>query len=307
MLAGFGNANLGTAQAIMSDISDRNSRAKAMGLIGAAFGLGFVLGPAIGGILGQYGAAAPAFAAAALGGINLVAAYVWLPETLVKSEVSKQKTRRFSWQAFKHATRHTNVMEIFLTTLVAITAFAMMEQIVGLFIEFRWLGLSASHDAHHVKAATELTSYFLVAVGVVAIFVQGGMIGPLSRKFGEANICRAGLATMAVAMALVPVLIDGHSMPLMLLCAAILAFGKGLYNPSSTGLLSLSVDADEQGSILGMNQSIAALGRVIGPSIAGILFETQETLPFFISAAMIGIAATVAIRLRAPTASRDSA
>lgn len=300
MLAGFGNANLGTAQAIMSDISDRQSRAKAMGLIGAAFGLGFVLGPAIGGILGQFSVAAPAFAAAALGGLNLCAAYIWLPETLKKDTSRSPSRPKFSWETLKHACRHTNVAEIFVTTLIAITAFAMMEQIVGLFIEFKWLGLSASHDAQHVKAATELTSYFLVAVGVVAIFVQGGFIGPLSRRFGEVNICRVGLAMMAISMALVPTLIDGKSMVLMLFCAALLALGKGLYNPSSTGLLSLSVDADEQGGILGINQSISALGRVIGPAAAGVLFELRASLPFLVSAFMIGFAALVALRFKAP-------
>ncbi len=299
MLAGFGNANLGTAQAIMSDISERNERAKAMGLIGAAFGLGFVLGPAIGGILGQVSPAAPAFAAAALGAVNLVMAYRLLPETLRTATKDAPLFRApMDFQSLRSACRHMNVAEIFITTLVTIAAFAMMEQIVGLFIAHQWLGSSDTTLPEHVRRATELTSYFLVVVGIVAIVIQGGLIGPLTRRLGEVQIFRIGLVLMVLAMAAVPALIDGSSMSKMLFCAATLAIGKGLYNPSSTSLLSLSSDEDAQGGILGLNQSISSLGRVIGPAMAGPLFEIWPAVPFYVSSGMIAIAALVSLRLR---------
>ena len=138
MLTGFGNANIGAAQAIISDVTDESNRAKGMGIIGAAFGLGFIFGPALGGLLGQYHPTYPAFAAAILGVFNLALAYFLLPETN-QGKGSTHKRAPLSIAAFKKAAQSPHLLPMLFITPITILSFALMEQIVGLFIEATWV------------------------------------------------------------------------------------------------------------------------------------------------------------------------
>lgn len=297
MLAGFGNANIATAQAIIADVTTAENRSKGMGLIGAAFGLGFIFGPAIGGALSHWGVQGPAFAAAGLSLLNLGLAYMLLPETLKPGNLASRHGF-LSLKRLQSAMRHVNAKNIFVISLVGTGAFAMMEQVIGLYIEAVWVTDGSLDPAVRIKAAARLTSYFLVAVGITATIVQGGLIGRLTKRFGERAICRSGLALMVVAMVLVPPLVGSQSMPLLLLGGVLLAAAMGLWGPATTGLLSISVDADEQGGVLGINQSLSALGRVLGPLAAGALFQTQITLPFYVGAGFFLVASLVAMSLR---------
>jgi DHA1 family tetracycline resistance protein-like MFS transporter len=295
LLAGFGNANIGAVQAIISDITTPENRAKGMGVLGAAFGLGFILGPAIGGIMGQISPQAPAFTAAGLAFCNLVLAYFILPETL---GTHRARRSRVNLKSLKHAMSQVNVGTIIIANFIFTAAFAMMEQAIGLFIARSHLGSNTIHDPDYVKRAAQLTAIYLVAVGVTATIVQGGLIGRLNKRFGEVRLATTGLFVVALGMAFVPYNIGQMPGMWMLLSAIVLAAGTGISGPSLSSLLSRSVSTDEQGGTLGLNQSMSSLGRVIGPGCAGMIFEWNMAAMFYISAVLIGLAWLASLRLR---------
>jgi DHA1 family tetracycline resistance protein-like MFS transporter len=304
MLAGFGNANIGVAQALVADVTDRENRAKGMGIIGAAFGLGFTFGPAIGGLLGQISPAAPGYGAAVLGVFNFILAWRLLPETHTKRVASPETesaghSRKvpLSFAALRRAAATRNVLPILVTTLTVITGFALMEQIMGLYIEHVWIGSGAT-TAESAKHATALTAGFLVAVGITATIVQGGLIGRLVKKYGELTLCKFGVLILVLAMLVTPLLVSSKQIGLLLVCAVLYAIGMGLFNPSMTSLLSKNVSEEDQGGTLGLNQSMASLGRFLGPAFAGILFERQANLPFYTSAVMIGVSFFLVLRIK---------
>lgn len=296
LLTGFGNANIGAAQAIIADVTDESNRAKGMGLIGAAFGLGFIFGPAIGGIAGQYGPTYPAFVAAAFGVINFLLAWFLLPETNTNRNSSTHGHKRLSLDTFREAKKTPFLISTLCLTLLTILAFALMEQIVGLFIERTWVNAGTT-TTESMKEAAKLTSVFLVAVGVTATIVQGGLIGRISKRLGDAAVIKISLVFLTISMLTTPYLIAAKSWGLLMLAGAILAGGMGLFNPSSTAYISKLADKDNQGSALGWNQSMASLGRVIGPSIAGTLFSLNMFRPFQISAIIMLVALFMSLRL----------
>lgn len=305
LLSGFGNANIATAQAIIADTTSGAERTKGMGLIGAAFGLGFIFGPALGGFLGQFGLAAPAFGAAALGLLNFVFAWSLLPETRPEGARGPSAVRVSPWAVLPTLAKRPNVLAIVGATLVMTTGFALMEQALGLFIERVWVPEALvlegeARDAAFRRAAA-LTSYLLVAIGVTATVVQGGLIGRLSRVFGEKRLTLVGLSGIALAMALIPVAGHYGTYWAMFPIAVLLATGTGLSTPSLNSLLSRSVHADEQGGALGVGQSASALGRVIGPAISGWLFQMTASLPFVAGAGFVVLALVIAFGLRAPS------
>ena len=286
-LAGFGNANLGTAQAVVADVTTQENRAKGMGLIGVAFGLGFLLGPGIGGFLGQYGPTIPLFAAGILATLNWIFAFFFLPET--KKTSSKPSARRvLPIDTFRAAKAFPNAQSLLLISLLYTWGFALMEQDITLFIEHIWVQPSPDMpDDQRIKEAASLTAYFLVTIGLTAVFVQGGLIGRLSRKYGEAPLIKLGLLIVASSLLCIPLIGHSGQFPLMLVLAVWMAFGSGILNPSKSALLSRSIPEDRQGEILGLNQSLSSLGRVLGPLIAGILFELNTSIPFAVGACIL--------------------
>ncbi len=297
MLAGFGSANIGTAQAIIADCTPPEKRAKGMGLIGAAFGLGFIFGPALGGSMVRFGLAVPAFVAAGLSSINWILAYFRLPETRSKGVAAIVSHRAFSLKALKHAARHPGVTQIFLVFLTYTLSFSLMEQVLGLFIESTWL-FAEPHSAAHSRHAATLTTYVLLVVGVTATIVQGGLIGRLAKRFGEKKLLLFGMAAVSLSLALIPVVGWVAGFAMLLPVSMLLAVGSGLVNPSLTSLLSRSVDKDEQGGALGIGQSLSALGRVIGPSVSGFLFEWHPGAPFWVGAVLTCVTGAVAYTVK---------
>ncbi len=300
MLSGVGGANIGTAQAIIADSTDASSRAKGMGVIGAAFGLGFTLGPAIGGYFSRFGLAAPALIAAGLAAVNWVAACFLLPETYPVERRGKSAPHRgtLSWAALRHVARHPNVGTLLAIGFVFTSAFSLMEQDLGLFVGYVWArvpGVAPTRES--LRHAAMLTSYVLIVVGITAIVVQGGLIGRLARRFGEGRLLKIGLTLVSVGLFCIPLTGQLGSYGLLLVVSSWIAVGTGLSNPSLVSLLSQSVDPDEQGGALGVAQSLSALGRVVGPSVAGLLFEIGIGLPFWIGGAFILICIALALRL----------
>lgn len=295
MLSGFGNANIATAQAIIADTTTGADRTKGMGLIGAAFGLGFIFGPALGGFLGQFGLAAPAFGAAILGVINFIFAATMLPET--RPETHVDTVRVMPWQVIPKLIHHTNFLRIVAVLFVTTTGFALMEQALGLYIERVWVPeaahLTGEAQSEAFKHAAALTTYLLVAIGVTATVVQGGLIGRLSRRFGERRLALVGLTSTVGSLVCIPVVGSTAAFAAMFPVVVLLAVGTGLSTPSMNSLLSQSVGADEQGGALGVGQSASALGRVVGPALSGWLFQMLIGAPFFVGAGLTALAVLV--------------
>ena len=304
MLSGFGTANIGTAQAIIADCTSPETRARGMGLIGAAFGLGFILGPALGGVLGQFGLAAPAFAAAGFCTGNWFFAFFQLPETYQRRSGNGSTHHFFSLSALTRAARHPNVAQLLLLYLFYPIAFSLMEQVLGLFIEASWLVEKADVSASsHAKRAAGLTAAVLIVVGITSTIIQGGLIGRLARRFGERRLLMVGLVLMGFTFLAIPFVGSLGPFGLMLPVGALLATGSALANPSLTSLLSRAVGTDEQGGTLGLGQSLGALGRVVGPASAGFLFQTYRGLPFFFGSVLLFACSIISstIRFERPT------
>lgn len=304
MMAGFGNANIGAAQAVIADTTEPHERARGMGMIGAAFGIGFVLGPVVGGVLSKYSLALPSFVAAGLGLLNLILAWFLVPETRDPAQVAQK--HEAPKEALAALRRKPQVRRLLLTSLTVTTGFAMMEQVTGLFVQHYWRPLS---DAMTVverskanKEAAVLATWILAAVGITMVVVQGGLIGRLTRRFGEAPLLRVGTLTVTIGLLIMAIGGTVGIYPLMFVASVVLAAGSALNMPSTTSLLSRNAPAEHQGGLLGVGQARAALGRVAGPTMAGALFEVDPRLPLVVGASLTAIAFVLTLGVKAPPA-----
>jgi multidrug resistance protein len=289
LFAGFATANIGIAMAYVADVTTPEQRAKGMGLIGAAFGLGFVLGPWMGGELSQaYGLSAPGYAAAALAAVNGVAAFFVLREPAHR--VVAERKGRFA--ALAAELRKPGVRRLIWIYLLVVFAFAGMESTFALLAEHRY-GLSA-RDVGRVFAF----------IGVVIVVVQGGLIGPLTRRFGERALLVTGLGLQALGLAALPF---APGAPGLLAATFPLAAGNGLANPSMSSLLSRNARAEDQGGTLGIGQSASALGRVLGPISGTYVFgEVWMGGPYVGGAVIMLAMAVLAATLRRPEDGADA-
>lgn len=268
-------ANISTAQAAVADLTTPEKRAAGMGLIGAAFGVGFSLGPWVGGELSVYGYAAPIWLAAGLSAVNFVLAWFLLPETLVPGAKSERHERTLDPRRFLAVARHPVVGLCVVLTFVTTLAFAMMESSFTLFAE----------HVRHLDAPT-VGRYFGIA-GLVMILVQGGLIGRLVKRFGEAALVPVGLLLLAVGLGLLPFAPPPVAMVSVFV---LIAIGQGVSTPSLQALVSKGASDDEQGFVLGTNQSMSALARVIGPATAGLVYSgIAPEGPFLVSAGLLGL------------------
>jgi DHA1 family tetracycline resistance protein-like MFS transporter len=279
IFAGIAGANIPTAQAVIADSTTIENRAKGMGMIGAAFGLGFIFGPAIGGFLSRWGFSTPAFFASALSLANFIAAWFLLPETLNPAHrAGAAGGGRIA--AFRRAVSRPHLPLLLVVYFIVVAAFSNFEAIFALFAEHRF----------QFRAAT--IGYVFAFVGVVLVIVQGGLVGRVVRKVGERKIVPISLALAAIGMALLPA---DHSVPTLLVTLAILSIGMGFNNPSLVSLISQYSAAEDQGSILGVSQSLASLGRIIGPALGGFAFDRFGVdVPYESAAALIAVAAVIA-------------
>jgi len=271
IVAGIAGAIIPTTQAYIADITPPSERAKGMGLIGAAFGLGFILGPAIGGILAPYGYDKPILLASALAGTNLIFAYFRLPESLTEAARSRARSRPLDLKSLGEALSHPRITPLLVVYLVVIFAFSNMEATFGLLNMHRY-GLSARQ-----------TGYLFSFIGILMSIMQGVLVGRLVRRLGERKLIVAGTFTMIFGLGLMPF---SPNMLVYCLILGLVSFGAGINNPSITSLLSRSCELDEQGGVMGIAQSIASLGRIFGPMWGGYAFGTFGIASPFITAGM---------------------
>lgn len=315
ILAGIGNANISTAQAYIADVTSPQNRARGMGLIGMAFGLGFIFGPTLGtlaAMLGQHLAAGdpnavfnhvsvPAYAAATLAVIDVCLAAWLLPESLPPEQrgappAAGMPRRVLDIRALAAALRQPVVGTLLVVNFTFVFGWANVEGTFGLLLERMFVGPGGSADA--AQAAIRLTGVALTIVGVGSAVVQGGLIGRLTRRFGERRLLLAGLLLQTVALssvtyapsfaALVPVLL-------------LMAVANGLATPSMSSMLSRNAAAGNQGLTMGMGQSLSALARTTGPVWGGALFQwLGYHAPYLASAVILLVSAAVAVTLPRP-------
>jgi len=291
--------NIAAAFAYVADVTTPANRAKGMGIVGAAFGMGFIFGPAIGGILAGHDPmtadyTSPALVAAGLSALAAVLTLLLLPESLptrIRREQAAM-TRASRWRMLREALQRPGVGRLILIAFLSTFVFAGMETTFAMWSrrQFGW--------------GPEQNGYLFAAVGLISAFVQGGLIGRLARRFGEPQLLVAGSALLAAGMLGIPL---ATSPAVLAPAMAVVALGFSLMTPSLNSLLSLRVEAGVQGGAMGVSRSASTLARVLGPGWAGLLFEfLGRDWPFYAGAAiMVGVVVlTVGTRVMSPGASR---
>lgn len=286
----FGGAmagNIATAFAYVADVTTAENRAKGMGVVGAAFGLGFVAGPAIGGILAgpdplNADYRTPALAAAALSAIAAVLAFTILKESLPR-EVRQRRTREHLGRFVVVTLRRPHIGLLVGISFLATVVFAGMEATFAMWSErqFGW--------------GPEQNGYLFAFVGALIAVVQGGLIGWLARRFGEAQLIVVGSTALAIGLALIPL---SASLPSLLAAMVVVALGFAITMPSLNSLISLQVGPAEHGGIMGVARSATTLARVVGPALAGFLFASLgRDWPYIAGAIIMVVVVGLALRV----------
>jgi MFS transporter, DHA1 family, tetracycline resistance protein len=259
MLDGLTGGNITVAQAYITDITDDSNRARGLGMIGAAFGLGFIIGPALGGTLSQWGYSLPALAAAGVSFANLFAIYFFLPESLNLAERESLPRRApFTLRAMFQALNRPKVGPLLHVRLFYGLAFATFQSIFSLYAQT--IGLSS-----------QTTGLILGYVGVLSVIVQGGLIGWITRRFRENWLLITGLWLMALALL---AWAFTTNLGLLLVVLLPLSVAGGVLNTVLQSSVSKSVGREEVGGILGISSSLEAVSRVIAPSLGGFLLQS---------------------------------
>jgi MFS transporter, DHA1 family, tetracycline resistance protein len=284
VLAGIGGANVPVAQAYIADITPPARRAQGMGLLGAAFGMGFIFGPAIGGLLAPISSAAPGLAAAALCGGNAILAFFLLPESLGKEERQSRADRPRAtaagggWRDFVRSFQEPGVATILGLSFLFIAAFSVMHPVFPLLARDRF-----GFDARSV-------GWLFTYLGTVSALMQGLIIRKLAPRLGEIGLIRFSALPFVAGLFLIAAATE---IPLLLLGLTLLAVGFGGTLPALSSLLSQAADDDVQGAALGAGQSIGAMARMAGPLLGGFMWDVYPPMgPFLVGGAIALLAAS---------------
>ena len=265
ILDGITGGNLSVAQAYISDVTDAQNRAKGLGLIGAAFGIGFIIGPVTGGLLSQFGYNVPAFVAAGLALINFILIYAWLPESLTaekRQQLGEQKKPAVTLGALVAALKRPFTGSLLITRFFFGLAFAIFQSIFSLYALAKF-NLSARD-----------TGFVLTYVGVLSVIVQGFLVGRLTARFREDILITTSVALMAVSLlgwALAP------SVFWLLVVLTPTSLSGGILNTLLSSTLTKAVVPQEIGGILGLSASVESSTRIIAPILGGALLEKVGT------------------------------
>ena len=265
LVAGLTAGNISVAQAYITDVTDAKNRSRGLGLIGAAFGLGFVIGPALGGLLSQWGYAVPAFLAAGIATLNLVVVFLWLPELLTaerKQEIQLQKKPPISINSLLDTLKKPVVGPLLHTRVFYGFAFALFQSVFALYGQYRF-GLNAQN-----------IGYLLTYVGVLSVITQGVLVGRISDRFPDQKIILFSTAIIGasfIAWAFSPNVI------FLLVTLLPIAMAAGILNTIINTALTKAVPPVEFGGILGLSASLESATRVIAPSLGGFLLEALGT------------------------------
>lgn len=285
VLAGLAGGSVSAAKSYIADVTTPENRAKGMGFLGAGIALGYVFGPALGGLLTHWHVTLPYFVAGATSLLNCVSALLFLPAP------PKSATH-----AAEDEDLHALVYAGRLLTRPRLGGYLWMVFLITLsFSAFTGtFALLGQHRFHYTPAQIGLLLSF---VGVMAAMVQGGLIGPLVKRFSELPLATAGSVMFAAGLALVPL---AHGTALMLAALFLIGFGNSLNMPTLLALVSREAGAGEQGRALGVQQSLESVARIIGLVLGGWLFTRAEWMPYAAGAGMMALAACFALSHFAP-------
>ncbi|TAL04464.1 MAG: MFS transporter, partial [Rhodospirillaceae bacterium] len=268
------------AQAYVSDVTTPATRAKGMGMIGAAFGLGFIFGPAIGGVLGGKDLVSanfflPAMTATAITLVATVGAQFALKESLTP-EVRARMTQRPKAplpDRLRTIFARGALIMLMATGFLTVTGWAQFETVFAL-----WANKILSYGPEEI-------GFVLTFIGIITVMIQGGAIGPLTRRFGERRIAYGSLILLAAGYL---VMAGAIALPQTLVACAILAAGFGLFNPSLPSLVSQEAEDHERGVVLGTYQGLTSLSRAIGPAFSGVVFaRLGAAAPFLVGVGLM--------------------
>jgi DHA1 family tetracycline resistance protein-like MFS transporter len=262
ILDGITGGNISTAQAYVADVTTPENRAKGMGMIGAAFGLGFIIGPFVGGELSRFGIEVPFFFAAALAFANAVLLYFVLPETVGKEGAATAVDR--SLRGVARRLREPHLGLIVGVYFLFVVAFSIMTTTFALYTMHAF-----SYDARD-------NGRLFAFIGLLGVILQGGLIGRLVKRFGEMPFVITGAALIVVGLFALPFVGPASGgLAALLVVLAVFANGNAMTAPTLTSLASKSVGPNEQGAILGVTQSGASMARIVGPLLGAYLIEGE--------------------------------
>lgn len=292
VIDGISGGNIATAQAYIADITTPEDRIKGMAMIGAAFGLGFIFGPALGSWLVRYGFHWPAVAAGTLAAINWVWAWKALPESRKPNAAPTE--RRSPLTAIAHAIRSPRIGGLISLVFVATFAFAALETTFTLYLQNR-LGVDP-------QQAAEQSGWYFAYVGIVLALIQGGAIRRLKGKDLEPWLVIGGTLSLAIGCFGIAMV---HSTAWLLLPLTFVGLGSGFVNPSLSSLISRHAHSTQMGETLGASQGMSGLARIIGPLVAGVVyggthnawFSLNPGRPYIVAGVVMTLAFFMALRL----------
>ncbi len=287
MLDGFSGGNILVAQAYVADVTKPENRSRGLGLIGMAFGLGFVLGPLLGGLLLSLPVAPgwrlriPFLVAAGFSTVAWVLVLTRLPESLPAEGQGRQSARVLSWRGLADTVALPGVGPLVLVGFLVVLGFAALEGTYSLFLQAR-MGWGA-----------EQAAFGFAFLGLISALVQGGLIRKLVPKYGEPSLIVAGIATLALGFAALAL---AASWPVLLGATLIVGVGQGLASPTISGLLSRVTPATEQGAVFGTLSSAQTLARMINYVVANLLLARRDpSAPFWEATAIAVLALALAV------------
>jgi MFS family permease len=286
-VAGACAGNIAAAQAYIADVTGPEERARGMGLIGAAFGLGFMIGPAFGGLLaGNDPVAAdletPAWVAAGLSAVALLGVAVLLPESL-SANCAGGAAARGRIGAVLGVVRRPVLSRLILVNFLVLLAVAGMQSVFAI-----WAMPQLGWGPRQV-------GYVFAYIGLVSVILQGGLIGRLAGRFGEERLLLCGLVLIVAGLLALPF---AYHLPALTSAVTGLALGMGLTQPSLNSLISRLAGREEQGEVMGVAQSVGSLSRVLGPFAAGFFFAAfGRNTPYFLAALLVAVTLLLALKL----------
>ncbi len=281
LIAGIGGANISAAQAYIADVTTHEDRAKGMGMIGAAFGLGFVFGPFLGGFLSHYGYEVPGFFAAGLSFVSMLLTLILLPESRTASTTSSAGANIFNMKQLVEMLRRPRSGVLLILFFLVTFAYANIYATFPI-ISNREFGFS---DA--------MVGGLFAFMGLIGALTQGFFIRYLTTRFSERALFLGGSVFTMIGLTLIPFYI---SAAVLLIILAVLSLGAGTTTPTSLSMISKSAGQHEQGALLGMNQSMGALARVLGPIWGGFTFQTFGHMWPFLTGGAVMFLAIVIVR-----------
>jgi len=293
ILDGLLGGNIALARAYITDVTDEENRSRGLGIIGAAFGLGFIVGPAMGGFLSRFGFSVPAFVAAGLSLVNLLAVLIWLPESLTQERRADMRTPAhtgFGLKSMLAALRRPCAGPLLQVILLYSLAFTLFQSNFAIFTKER-LGLDA-----------QTTSFILTYVGLLSVVTQGVAIGKLTERFSERVLMMMGIGALGVSLALWSLV---PSVVALLVVRAPIALAGGVLGVVMTSQLTKSVYRDEVGGTLGLSASMQTLAQIVSPAVGGLLLGSLGTWSIGVLAGLAMVWALVVARRRVLSISEE--